>query len=943
MTPTLVVARKELRALFQSPVALIFLGVHQLVVLLAFFGASRFFARNLADVRPLFDWLPLLLVFLTAAITMRAWAEERKLGTLEVLMTLPVRTRDLVLGKFLAATALVGIALALTLPLPLMVAQLGPLDWGPVIGGYVGALLLGASYAALGLCVSSRTDNQVVSLMVTLVVGGLLYVVGTEPVTALVSTDTGEILRALGTGARFESIGRGVLDVRDLAYYAAWTATFLALNHAFLEGDRIDPDSARGAARQRGIALVTALIAANAVAAVVWLTPVTAARVDLTENGEYTISPATRSVLGALDEPLFIHGYFSERTHPALAPLVPQLRDLLTEYAIAGGDTVQVDFADPNADPDLEGRLADQFSIRAVPVQVDDRTQVAVVNSFFHILVRYGDQHAVLSFDDLIEVNVATGQLDVRLRNPEYDLTRTIKRVSQDFKPLRAVLADLPAPATITLYASPGSLPDAYREVADTVRTVGARIASDAGDAVTFTEVDPAADRGEQERIYEAYGVRPLAADLLATQVFWFDIVLTMGDEIERIALRGEVSESDVSSAMEAALRRLVPGQRTTVGLLTEEPEAPPPNPQIPPQFQPPPPQADYRGLEQLLGREVEIRRLTLDGEEPTIDPTLDVLLIARPGTLSATQRFAIDQYLMRGGRVVALAGSHDISVDGGQIAAKPAATGLGELLAAWGVTVDGSFVLDEQNAPFPRPVRERRGGIMLQRVELAPYPFFVDVRTNAMAQGHAAMSGLDAITVPWAAPLTVSAPDGVEATVLAHTTAGAWTSASSSIEPAPPTGDRGEQVLAVALTGAFPSAFKDKPDPTRPGGGDTRTVIDRSLPDARLAVVGSSAVVGDLVLSLAQQPGGEVHASNLQWIGNLIDWSVEDTELLTIRTSGAYARTLLPIDDATRQAWEAGQVVLAIVLVLGIAAGARRRRDRIVPVPLPTTRSEVA
>lgn len=153
----LTVARKELRTYFQSPVALIFLGIFLVGTLAAFFTLSSFFARNLADVRPLFQWLPLLLIFLVSAITMRQWAEERKMGTLEILLTLPLSTRDLVLGKFLAAVVLVGIALLMTTPLPLMVAQLGDLDWGPVIGGYLAALLLGSTYAAIGLCVSSRT------------------------------------------------------------------------------------------------------------------------------------------------------------------------------------------------------------------------------------------------------------------------------------------------------------------------------------------------------------------------------------------------------------------------------------------------------------------------------------------------------------------------------------------------------------------------------------------------------------------------------------------------------------------------------------------------------------------------------------------------------------------------------------------------------------------
>ena len=134
------VARKEFRAFFASPAAYLFLAAFAAAVLFSFFWVDTFFARNIADVRPLFRWLPLLLIFLVAALTMRSWSDERRGGTLESLLTAPVAPWSLVLGKFAAVLALVALALALTLPLPVTVALLGPLDWGPVIGGYVKAM-----------------------------------------------------------------------------------------------------------------------------------------------------------------------------------------------------------------------------------------------------------------------------------------------------------------------------------------------------------------------------------------------------------------------------------------------------------------------------------------------------------------------------------------------------------------------------------------------------------------------------------------------------------------------------------------------------------------------------------------------------------------------------------------------------------------------------------
>ncbi len=180
MKQTLSITRKELASYFGSPMALIFVGSFLAVTLFAFFWVNTFFARGIADVRPLFEWMPVLMIFLVASLTMRQWSEEQRSGTLELLLTLPVSRVQLVLGKFLAVMALVALALALTLFLPISVSLMGNLDWGPVVGGYLAALLMAAAYAAIGLFISSRTDNQIVALILTVLVCGILYAIGTR-------------------------------------------------------------------------------------------------------------------------------------------------------------------------------------------------------------------------------------------------------------------------------------------------------------------------------------------------------------------------------------------------------------------------------------------------------------------------------------------------------------------------------------------------------------------------------------------------------------------------------------------------------------------------------------------------------------------------------------------------------------------------------------------
>ncbi len=959
-----IIARKELRVSFQSPVALIFIGLFLAGVLYSFFGYSGFFARHIADVRPLFEWLPILLILLVAAVTMRQWAEEKKMGTLEVLLTLPVSTRDLVLGKFLAAVALVAIALAMTFPVPLLVAWLGPLDWGPVVGGYVGALLLGATYVAIGLCISSRTDNQVVALMVTVVVAGSLYFLGSDRVTALFGNLGSDVLRALGTGSRFESIERGVLDLRDLVYYAGLGAFFLCLNWLFLEEERVDPGSSRGRTQRFALRTAVGLVAANVVAGNLWLAPVTRARVDLTSAGEYSISQTTIDTLAQLAEPLRIDGFFSERTHPLLAPLVPQIRDLLREYEIYGGGRVQVSVADPNADEELEAELNDQFQIRSVPFRVADRHQQAVVNSYFHILVRYGDQYESLSFEELIDVLADDEGIQVRLRNLEYDVTRTIKRVSQDFQNMGYVFSRLPDPLTLTLYSTPATLPEGFADLPPRIRTVASELASSSDGKLAFVEVDPTAPpessgeapRALQARLGEDFGIQPLAVDLFGRETFYLDLLLDGGIKPQRILPRSDLSESDLRVALEAAIRRVTPGQLKTVGLFTAEPAAPPMNPNLPPQFQPPRPHPDYQILEQLLAEDYEVSRVTL--EDGLVPDVVDVMIVGKAGAMIEHQKFALDQYLMRGGKLIVLASRFEIHPERNGLAANRAPDDVFDLLATWGVTVDGALVMDPENAPFPIPVTETRAGIRFQRIRLLPYPFFADLRQDGFGEDQPALLGLPNVTTPWASPLTLAAPEGVEGSVLLETSPGSWRNLAGRIDPDftrfpqtgfGPSGTAEAQLVGVTLAGRFPSHYADKPSPLFEGSeaesadavaDRTGRTLKQSLPDARLVVLGSADMVSDLLMQLSAQPGGEVHRSNLQLVQNLVDWSVEDTDLLAIRSSGAFARTLRPLSEEKARLCETGIVVFtAIVLAVVTVLPARaRRRVQALPVSAAAT-----
>ncbi len=238
MNRTLTVAGKELRSSLSSPVAYIFLGVFAIASWFIFFFTEKFFALDEASLRGLFHWMPWLLLFLAPPLTMRLWADERRMGTWEILATTPVSAESLVFGKFLASLGLLVLGLLFTLSLPAVAAVYGDLDVGPVIGGYLGSALLGAAFLAIGLVCSSLVQDQFVALVLGWSVCIVMMVPGLSFWEGLASPRTADALRQFGFGARFEAIARGLVDLRDVAFYSVVTAFFLVLNSALIRGRR---------------------------------------------------------------------------------------------------------------------------------------------------------------------------------------------------------------------------------------------------------------------------------------------------------------------------------------------------------------------------------------------------------------------------------------------------------------------------------------------------------------------------------------------------------------------------------------------------------------------------------------------------------------------------------------------------------------------------------
>ncbi len=956
------VARKELTLFFASPVGYLFVLAFLGVTLFVFFWGEAFFARNVADVRPMFEWMPVLLIFLSAALTMRMWSEERRTGTLEFVSTLPVSGWEFVLGKFLACWSLLALALLLTLPLPITVSLIADLDWGPVLAGYLAAGLLGGAYLSIGLFVSARTDSQIVSLIVASFACTVFFLIGSPVLTDLVGGRLADGLRALGSGSRFESITRGVLDVRDLYYYISLSAVFLALNVYSLEVQRWARHGT--GPRHRQWRLGTGLLVANLLLANAWLGQFTALRMDVTEGRIYSISDATRTYLAQLKEPLLIRGYFSSKTHPLLAPLVPQMRDLLTEFEVAGDGRVRVEIIDPAENPALEDEANTKYGIRAVPFQVADRYQSSLVNSYFDVLISYGDEYEVLGFRDLIEVKVVTeSEIDVQLRNPEYDLTRSLKKVLYGFQGGSSIFENLQTPVEFVGYLSADArLPEALAEFRPVLRQVLESLGEEGGERFSAEIFDPEAGDGSLAlEIEQNFGFQPMAASLFDVNQFYFYMTLTDGSTVVQIPLPQALSEEATRRSIEEGLKRFASGLLKTVALVA--PEAP-----APMMGMPPPSGNQFQQLRDFLQNDFNV--VSTDLSAGLVPEQADLLMVLDPEELDEKALFAVDQFLMKGGTVALATGPFAASLSQQSLVASQRTSGLEPWLEHLGLQLQPQMVMDPQNAAFPAPVTRQVGGFSFQELVMLDYPYFVDIRPPGLNADVGVTGGLPQLTLTWASPIEVDEARNANRSVtpLLESSTGSWVSDDLDVMPRvgsqglsgfAPQGPTDAHTLAVLLEGRFDSYFTDRPSPlltpvesdladetetdmdaatldddaagspaeaTEDRLGVVSSVIDRSPESARLFLFASNGFLSDQMLQLIGSAEGTIYGNSVQLMANVVDWSLEDRSLLAIRSRGHFNRTLPPLEQSEQAVIESVNYLVALAGIGFVFLWHRRR-----------------
>ena len=397
------IARREVAGFFDQATAYILIVAF--LSLAIFLEFRSLYAANIATLRPFFDLLPWLFAVLIPAATMRSLAEERRSGTLEWLLAHPFNETETVLGKFLGNWIFALVALAGTLPMSIGVLLASEADPGIVTAQYVGASLLAAQFVAIGLWASSMTRNQITSFMLAIAVSLVLVMIGLPVVQIGLPPVLGGAAARLSVIGHFENVARGVIDLRDVLYFASTAGLFLALAIALVSRERLS--HGRGGYRRLRVGT---LVIAGLVVMLNLLGGYIRGRLDLTRGNLYTLAEGTREVLGNLNDIVTFRLFVSDELPPEIQLTLRDVEDLLADFRRAGGGRLVVERIDPD-DSDEARSEASGMGIPALDFNVLRDDEFEVRRGYFGLAMTYANQREIIPVidrtDDL-ELRMAT-------------------------------------------------------------------------------------------------------------------------------------------------------------------------------------------------------------------------------------------------------------------------------------------------------------------------------------------------------------------------------------------------------------------------------------------------------------------------------------------------------------------------------------------------------
>jgi ABC-type transport system involved in multi-copper enzyme maturation permease subunit len=414
LTQITTITKKELRSYFDSTTAYIVMIVFLLLGEFLFFRQA--FIAGEASLASFFAIIPWLFLLLIPALTMGAVAQEKGEGTLEFLLTHPLSDRAFIVGKFLGSTALTAILLLFIFPIALSFSWFGNLDWGTVFGQYLSSVSLAALLISLGIFISSCFSNQISSLVTTAIAGFAFLIIGTGLVTSMVPGFLVSWFDALGPFSHYESMARGVLDLRDVWYFVSAIVIFLSFAYLQLLKRRIGNQKKAYQRYQFAVALIFGIaLLSNVIGA--WIP----GRLDLTGDKIYTVSAPTKKILSGLPDIVTVTLYASSEIPGQFQSILRDTKDILRDYRTFGKGNIVVVTKDPNASAQIASE-AQEKGIRPVQFNVIGKGELQLKNGYLGLAVSYGDKKEVLPFIQ------GTADLEYQLTSFIHKLTITDKK-----------------------------------------------------------------------------------------------------------------------------------------------------------------------------------------------------------------------------------------------------------------------------------------------------------------------------------------------------------------------------------------------------------------------------------------------------------------------------------------------------------------------------------
>lgn len=367
MNSLIPLVKKDLRGYFDQPTGYILIVIFVGVISYLFFFVSAFNSTSEASVRDLFTLLPWLLALFVPASTMRLLAEEQRDGTLEILLTQPIRGWVVLAAKFVSGMVFVSVAIIATIGIPIALETVGNLegekwnlDEGAVVAQYIGSFLLAASFVAVGLFTSSLTQNQIVSFILGLFLIAALMLVGLDVVAEPLPDRFSSLLQNLSPGTRFDSMARGVIDLRDILYFVALMSTFLSATFLAIRSKSLSHESPQYRNLQLGVAglIVLSLLFG-------WFGNSIGGRLDLTEDKLYTLSGGTKDILAGLDDILTVKLFAAKDPPTDIITTTRDVNDFLDDLA-SGSSRVKLVRKYPDTNPDPEGDIHKDKGLQAL-------------------------------------------------------------------------------------------------------------------------------------------------------------------------------------------------------------------------------------------------------------------------------------------------------------------------------------------------------------------------------------------------------------------------------------------------------------------------------------------------------------------------------------------------------------------------------------------------